>query len=192
MPQTLLWEAEFEIERARFGQAAALIKEAQNNGTADSNSLRLPEKRLARLLFSVGRFADAQKTALDGRRWDGKDAAKLKGAAAMNLVTLGEIAFAKGDIATAISIWDKASAKSRNTSSLDGLEWIRAQAIGPNGKLALALLSGAEIYARTGQVGEATACYASAIPVLERELGRDAPRLEIARRRYSELLESPK
>jgi tetratricopeptide (TPR) repeat protein len=136
MPQTLLWEADFEIERDRFSQAGALIKEAQSIGTVDSNLFQLPERRQARLLFATGRFAEAQKIALEGCRWDGKTVAKLKIRAAMNLVTLGEVVLARGDFATAISILEKASAKSRNVSSLDGLDWIRSRndiAIAENG-----------------------------------------------------------
>jgi tetratricopeptide (TPR) repeat protein len=299
MPQMLLWEAEFDIELARFSEAAALINEAKKTGTSDSNGL--PERRLAKLFFSVGRFSEAQKLALEGSRWDGRDVAKLKLASAMDLVTLGEIALAKGDYATAISILEKAKGKAKNVSSLDGLEWIKANndiaianigmglipaalqaanmalaaaehewgadsvpaidsldtlglvqisqsdfnhaedsltrsrarretlyrmdhpkvadsyihaaflhtaqgqtsealdliqhglgiekslAIVPNGRWALALLAGAEIYAKTGKTDEATTCYASAILVLERELGPNSPRLEIARRRYDEL-----
>jgi tetratricopeptide (TPR) repeat protein len=299
-PQALLWEAEFEIERARFARAAALIKEAQSIGTWDS--CWLPARRQAWLFFSVGQFADAQKLASEGGHWDGKDIAKLKVASPMNLVTLGEIASARGDFFTAIAILEKAETKSKTASSLYGLEWIRARndiaiaEIGlgsyqdasqeaasaladaerewgvsgvlaadardtlglaqmaesnfreaevsltrsriqrealyeknhpkiaesyihaaaldvaqgqnadalrilqhglqieraltteSNGRWALALLTGAEIWAKTGHIGEATNCYASAIPVLERELGHDAPRLLNARKRYGELL----
>src|ERR1039457_2573942 len=36
VPVLLLWRAEFEIERARFGPAGALIREAQEAGTSDT------------------------------------------------------------------------------------------------------------------------------------------------------------
>ena len=69
-----------------------------------------------------------------------------------------------------------------------GLEIEKTVGIAPNGAWALALLAGAEIYAKAGKTGDATSCYASAIPILERQLGADAPRLEQARKRYASLL----
>jgi tetratricopeptide (TPR) repeat protein len=68
-----------------------------------------------------------------------------------------------------------------------GLEIENALVTGPDGRWALSLLAGAEIYTKIGQFDQAKSCYASAIPVLERELGPDAPRVEIARRRYTAL-----
>ena len=299
VPVLLLWRAEFEIERARFGPAAALIREVQKAGTSDT--LGLPERRLARLYLSIGRFAEAKKLAMEQLRWDGRDIAKLKVASAMDLVTLGEIALHRGDTGMAISILEKARDKAKNASEVYGDEWIRAQidialaeislgsiqsaaevaavtrlaaqrqwgansipamdaldtlglvqlaqscfknaeesltfsrswrqavyqaahpkiaasylhaallsaaqgrmddagmvqrgleiektvGIAPNGAWALALLAGAEIYAKAGKTGDATSCYASAIPILERQLGADAPRLEQARKRYASLL----
>jgi tetratricopeptide (TPR) repeat protein len=281
-----LWEADYEIERARYGRAAAFIKDAKKYGTSDDDAL--PEKRQARLLLAVGQFLAAQKEALAGRKWDGKDVTKLKVSSVMDLVTLGEIALARGDFAVALSILEKARDRSKNVSDLFGDEWIRADddisiadiglgstgaaiqvsalalsaaerewgtdsipatdsrdalglaqvaqgdfkdaemslnisrsrrealygdnpktaesyihaallcsaqnqlgdavrllergleiqkavGAGPNGRWALALLAGA------------ADCYTSAIPVLERELGPDAPRLGIARKRYNEL-----
>jgi tetratricopeptide (TPR) repeat protein len=297
-PHLFLWEADYEIERARYGRAAALIKDAKKYGTSDSDGL--PEKRQARLLLAVGQFLEAQKEALAGRKWDGKDVTKLRVSSVIDLVTLGEIALARGDFAKAIPILEKARNGSKNVSALFGDEWIRANddiavadiglgstgaailvsalalsaaerewgadsipatdsrdalglaqisqgdfknaemslnlsrsrrealygdnpktaesyihaallcsaqdqlgnavrllergleiqkaiAAGPNGRWALALLAGAEIYTKAGRKAEATDCYASAIPVLERELGPDAPRLEIARKHYNEL-----
>ena len=301
-PQLYLWEAEFEIERARFGQAAALIHEAKSLRTPDTDGL--PERRQARLLVSVGQFAQAYEVALEGRRWDGRDVQKLKVSSATDLVTLGEVTLARGGFADAIAILEQARDRAKNASSLDGLEWIRAQdgiaaanislgsiqvasqvahvafsaaarewgansvpamdlldtigliqvsesdfknaevslaqsrawrettygpdhpkvaesymhaallsaaqnqtadalrlvthglhieqalavAPAPNGRFALLLLSGAEIFATIGQAGQARTCYESAIPVLERELGPDAPRLASARKRLGELL----
>jgi tetratricopeptide (TPR) repeat protein len=300
MPGALLylWEADYEIERARYGRAAAFIKDAKKYGTSDDDGL--PEKRQARLLLAGGQFLAAQKEALAGRKWDGKDVTKLKVSSVMDLVTLGEVALAKGDLAMAISIFEKAGDRSKNASSVFGDEWIRANddiaiadiglgsagaafqastlalaaaerewgadsipatdsrdalglaqisqgdfknaeksldisrsrrealygdnpktaesyihaallcsaqdqlgdavrllerglkiqkaiGAGPNGRWALALLAGAEIYTKAGRRAEAIDCYANAIPVLERELGPDAPRLEIARKRYNEL-----
>ena len=287
LAQPYLWEAEFEIERGRFGRAAALINEAKSLRTADSDEL--PERRQALLLMSVGRFAEAYKTALEGYRWDGRDARKLKVGAAMDLVVLGEITLEEGRFSDAIGILEKARDRAKNTSSLDGLEWVRAQndiavanvglgatqaalvvaesalsaaetewgmnsipatdlidtigliqgyqsdfknaaislaqsriwrettygqshpkvassymhaavlsaaqtnnadalrfathaleieqsfAVGPNGRFALALLSGAEIFERIGETEKAKTCYQSALPVLERELGLDTP-----------------
>lgn len=299
MPQMLLWEAEFEIERAEFGPAAGLIKRAKEIGTSDSAGL--PERRLARLYLAVGRLADAQALALEGRRWDGKDTANLNLAAAMDFVTLGEISLDKGNIATGVALLLRAISKAKNASSLDGVEWTRAQADlaiayvsqnslqsasqaadsalsaasrewgsnsipamdaldtlglvqmaehdfqnaeislarsrswretvyqsnhpkvaesyqhaallytaqdqmpnalqfvrrgleiekaligGPNGRWALALLPAAEIFAKAGQYGDARTCYESAIPILEPELGHDAPRLESARGQRAKL-----
>jgi hypothetical protein len=47
----------------------------------------------------------------------------------------------------------------------------------------LALLDGAEILASVGEMDETRMCYASAIPVLEEELGPDVPRVSDARKR---------
>jgi hypothetical protein len=104
-PVLLLWRAEFEIERARFGPAAALIREAQRAGTTDT--LSFPDSYLARLYLSVGRFAEAKKLAMGQLRWDGRDIAKLKAVSAMDLVTVGEIALHRGDTGMAISILEK-------------------------------------------------------------------------------------
>jgi tetratricopeptide (TPR) repeat protein len=124
-PQAFLWEAEFETERARFGQAAALIKEAKRVETTDSRGLS--EHRLARLNLSVGRFAEAQQTALNGRKWDGADVRKLAVNSAMDLVTIGEVFLAKGRFPEAKAILSKALNAAKNVSSIDGLEWVRAQ-----------------------------------------------------------------
>ncbi len=299
MPQLLLWEADFNIERARFGVAASLINEAKRIGTPDTADLA--DKRLARLFLCIGRFAEAQKIAMGGRQWDGRDIRRLKVSSAAHLVTLGEVFLARGSFLQALTILEKARDRAKNVSSLDGLEWIRAQndiavanlglgsvqaasqvvslalseaerewgagslpavdtldatgcvrlaeskfqaaevlfsrsrasraalygaehpkladsymhaallsaaqrdyagavrladrsleieevfTVGPNGRLALALLSEAEILAKAGQLGEAKTCYERAIPVLERELGTDAPRLESSRRRLADL-----
>jgi tetratricopeptide (TPR) repeat protein len=58
---------------------------------------------------------------------------------------------------------------------------------GPNGRWALALLDGAGLLARIGQIDDAKGFYESALPVLERELGLGAPRLQDARKRYADL-----
>lgn len=298
-PDMLAWEAEFEIERARFGLAAACINQAKRMGM--TGTAELLERRQARLLLSVGQFAEAYQVALEGHRWDGKDVRKLKVSSAMDLLTLGEVALARGDFSKAIAVLERARDRAKNTSSLFGLEWLRAQngiaianinlgsirvasqvahlalsaaerewgassvpamdvldtigliqlsesdyrnagislarsrewreasygtshpkvaesythaallsaaqgenaialrlvaralaiekalAVGPNGRWAMALLSGTEVFTKAGEADEARACYESAIPVLERELGSDAPRLESARKRASEL-----
>jgi tetratricopeptide (TPR) repeat protein len=299
--QALLWESEFETERARFEQASALINEAKKIETTDSEGL--PERRLARLLLSVGRFSEAQKTALSGRRWDG-DVRTLKLTSAMDLVTIGEVYLAKGRYSEAITILGKGRDAAKNTSTLDGLEWVRAQNYialadlnlgqlqaasqvahltlsaaehewgapdipamdaldiiglikiaendlsnadgsltqsrrwrealygarhpkvaasymhaallsaaqgngmeavrltsqameiqkslavgGPNGMWGLALLSGAEVLASVGQNNDARECYQSALPILEQELGSDAPRVVDAHKSYAKLPE---
>jgi len=295
--QGLLWEAEFEIERGRFGEAAALINKAKSVQTPDSSGL--PERRLARLYLSVGRFAEAQQTALNGRKWDGADVSKLREASPIDLVTIGEVYLAKGRFPEATAIFEKARNAAKNVTSLDGLEWVRAQndiaiadiglglfpaawqaaslalstserqwgiasipamdaqdtlglvrlnekrfgdaevllsqsrlrrealygrshpkvaasyihaallstaqdgireavqltrtgleienslAAGSfNGRRALVLLSAAEIFEAAGQNQDAEACYRGALPVLEQELGADAPRLKEVRKRH--------
>ncbi len=296
-PQAFLWEAEFETERARFGQAAALIKEANRVETTDSRGLA--EHRLARLYLSVGRFAEAQKTALSDHKWDGTDVRKLKVSSAIDLVTIGEVYLAKGRFSDAKVIFEKAQDAAKNISTIDGLEWVRAQndiavadlnigllstalqeaglalsaaerqwgaasipsmdvqdtlglvrldekrfgdaevllsqsrlrrealygkshpkvaasylhaallsaaqnhlgeavrltrisleienslAAGSfNGRRALVLLSAAEVFGAAGQSQDAEDCYRSALPVLEKELGTDAPRVTEARKRH--------
>jgi tetratricopeptide (TPR) repeat protein len=297
VPQQLIWEAEFDIERGTFSTAAALLKQARDSETFDSAGLA--ERRLARLSFSIGRFADAQRIALEGRRWDGKNTDVLKRYSAMALVTLGEVALARGEPAIAASILGLARDKAKNASSIDGLEWARSQidlalaqhalgspqvalqtataalvgserewgpsslpvadaldaigtiqialsdfssaesslarsrarreviygsehpkvaqsylhlahlraaqhemaealtltrravqietaaGSGPNGRLALTLLDGAELLGGAGDVQEAKNWYESAVPVLEKELGPDSPRLSEARKRNS-------
>ena len=68
-----------------------------------------------------------------------------------------------------------------------GLDVERALAAVPNGRWALALLSGAELFAGTGRVEDAAGWYEEAIPVLELELGPGAPRLANARKQQSAL-----
>src|SRR5579863_1532145 len=60
---------DYEIERARYGAAAALLEQAKRSRTPNSESRQLLEKRLARLYWSVGQFSQAEKTALRGNRW---------------------------------------------------------------------------------------------------------------------------
>lgn len=297
----LLWESEFEIERAHFGQAAALIREAEVRSTGGDE---LPQRRFARLFFSVGRFSDAQQKALFGHRWDSNDVQRLKVSAPMALVTIGEVYLAKGRYSEAMLILEKALANAKNTSSIDGLEWVRAEndialanlgtsslpkaaesanralsaaehewgrlsipamdsmdtlglvrlaesnfheaeqlfstsrawrealygtphpkvaasyihaallavaemrnvdaarfitgalgiennlAVGqPNGRWALSLVTGADVFERLGRIDDAKDCYKGALPILERELGADAPRVRKARKHYSELLQ---
>ncbi|MGO9010564.1 MAG: tetratricopeptide repeat protein [Bryobacteraceae bacterium] len=296
LPYVFVYEAEYEIERARYGHAAALLEDAKRSGLWGSHEL--PERWQARLLLTVGRFAEAEKAALEGHRWDGRDVKKLKVEWVTDLVTLGEIALARGNCATAASILERARDWAKETSKLDriraiddiaavdlalgsvqaasevatsalsaaerewgtasipamdsldtfglvqisqgafqdardsllrsrkwreelygtnhpkvadsyihcalfcaaqgqrddavrllerGLQIQKANSAGPNGRWALALLVGAEIYVKAGRTDEATECYTSAIPILERELGPDAPRLKDARMRYDEL-----
>ncbi len=295
----LLWEADYEIERARFGRATELIDDGKKHGPWQNYELL--EGRQAKLFLAVGQFAEAQKAALGKRKWDGKDAGKLRLASVIDFVTLGEVALARGDFGAAIAVLEKARSMSGKASSLYGPEWVRASndiaiadiglssaqaasevetsalasaerewgagsipaldsldalgvvqisqgefqdaqdsllrsrkwreelygtnhpkvadsyihcalfcaaqgqrddavrllerglqiqkaiSAGPNGRWALDLLVGAEIYAKAGRNNDATECYASAIPILERELGPDAPRLKDARKRYDEL-----
>ena len=296
----LLCEAEFEIERARYGRAAALVKRARDFMTADTEGSA--ERRLARVMLSVGRFSEAWHLALEGRRWDGKDVQTLKGMYPMDLVTIGEVCLARGEFSKAIAVLESGRDRAKKVSSLYGVEWVRAQddiavadlslgraqaasqaatlalsaaesewglrsipamdaldtlglvqlsesrfrdaetslsqsrvwrealygtqhpkvaasylhasllsagqmdsdgalrlmrrgleiekslaVSGPNGRWALAVLSGAELFSQTGQIDSARDCYENAVPVLERELGPDAPRLKDARQRAAGL-----
>ncbi len=125
MQVVFLWEAEFNIELARFGRAASLIGEAKR--VAGRDPADLTERRLARLYSSTGRFAEAWNVALEGRRWDGRDVLKLKVSSPMLLVTLGEVLLARGEFSTAIAVLEKARTKAKNVSSEWGSEWVRAQ-----------------------------------------------------------------
>jgi len=298
----LSWRADYEIERARYGLAAALLEEAKQFRTPNSESQQLLEKRLARLYSSAGRFADAEKMALKGHPWNGADVRKLSLSSDMNLVTLGEVYLARGKFVQAIQILERASAEAKKSWKTDSPEWIRAQndiavaslglgqtlaasqaasqalataqqewgpagvptldsldtiglvrvyeskfqdaaeylsqslrmreslygdqhpkvgasyrhaallsaaqmdndnavrlmtrglqiekslAVGgPDARWALSLLEGADLFARTGRVDEVRQYYRTAIPILEPELGVDAPRLEDARKRAASL-----
>jgi len=292
----LFWEAEFEIERGRFGQAAALIEEGKHEADRESYN-----RRRARLLLSIGRYAEAEKLSLAGSRWDRNNPGKLNLPSPMEFVNLGEVMLAKGDFSTALPILTKGGQRARKSSSFWGTEWVRAQngvalaqlalgsvqealktimpalasaeaewgaksvpamdlldtlgvvqtaaadydmagtslqlsclrrqelyrpdhpklvasymhaarlyslqkksdealrilqhaleldklyAVGPNGRLALNLLDAAEIYASAGRIEDATSCYASALPILEGELGANAPRVANARIRQAML-----
>ena len=298
LPDEFVWEAEFEIERARFGQAATLLDAAKRNGMWASHEL--PERWEARLFLAAGSFSRAQKAALEGHRWDGRNLKKLRVQWVMDLVTLGEVALAKGDFATAISVFERARSRLRASYSSNP-DWVRATngiavadialgstaeasqvsamavavaearwgpggipavdsldvlgqvqtssgdfknaevsldrsrsrreelygvshpkvadsdvhaallraaqgqlddaipllergfgiqkaiSAGPSGRWALALLVGAEIYGKAGRISDASACYESAIPILENELGPDAPRVVAARKQYEKL-----
>ena len=301
--QFLEWEAEFEIERGRYGVAAALLREAKKVRTGDAQ-FEMVEKRQARLYWTVGQFADAEKTALNGRKWNGKDIQKLKISAPMSLVTIGEVYLARGKNAEGVTILAEACKRSKKDWSLNALEWIRAQddiavaalrtgqmaaavesaeqafttaghewgatsipamdaldtiglvriaeskfqeadaalslsrkfretlygpehpkvadsylhagllnmaqrandaAIqfatqslqiqkaasvgGPNGRWALALVAASAIFVEAGHADDAKECYRDALPVLERELGTDAPAFEAARMKYKQLME---
>jgi hypothetical protein len=138
----LAWEADFEIERGRYGLAASLLRDAKYGRGPDYSPDTL-QKRLARLYLSAGQFAEAERTALYGRRWDGKDIRKLESKATMNLVTLGEIYLARGNDDLAAGLLSEAAKHAKKNWSLDALEWIRAQ----NDLAAVSL--------RRGQVGVA-------------------------------------
>ncbi|HEX5226978.1 MAG TPA: tetratricopeptide repeat protein [Bryobacteraceae bacterium] len=293
MAMLTLWQADFEIERGNYGAAGDLIKEAQRIQTPETR-VGL-EMRRARLLMNTGRFADAEQLLLGGRTWDRKNIGDLKVNTAMDLNTLGEIEFFRGNYSTAIAVLDKAAHRAKNVSSLDGAEWMRAQqdialadiesgstsaaaeiaakafsaaehewgpssvpamdaldllglaqlaagdlsnadvsltrsrkwremtygldhlkvaesymhaaallsaqgdhskavtvvaqsmqiekakAVGPNGRWALAMLAAAQVLAKAGQFADAKESYENALPVLEMELGQEAPRVQRAR-----------
>lgn len=120
-----LWEADFNIELARFGRAASLIGEAKRVTGRDPEDAT--DRRLARLYCSTGRFAEAWNVALEGRQWDGRDVLKLKVSSPMLLQTLGEVLLARGEFATAVAVLEKARAKAKNVSAEYGFEWVRAQ-----------------------------------------------------------------
>jgi len=120
----LLWEADYEIERARFGRATELIDDGKKHGPWQNYELF--EGRQAKLFLAIGRFAEAQKAALGKSKWDGKDAKKLRLASVIDFVTLGEVALARGDFGAAIAVLEKARGMSGKTSSLYGPEWVRA------------------------------------------------------------------
>jgi hypothetical protein len=300
----LAWEAEFEIERGRFGTAASLLREAKKVRSYYSDSPETLPKRFARLYFSAGQFAEAERAALNGHKWDGKEIRALKVKAPMSLVTIGEVYLARGVDTPAAALFAEASKNAKKTWSLDGLEWIRAQidlatlnlrtgqvaiaahaaelafatasqewgaqsipamdaldmigvvrtaeskfsdaetalsqsrafrerlygsehpkvadsylhvallrnaqhdqgaavqlatrsaeiqkaasAGGPNGRLALTLLAASEIFATAAHINDAKECYRNAIPVLEAELGHNAPTVEAARKRRHDLSE---
>jgi tetratricopeptide (TPR) repeat protein len=122
--QALIWEAEFETERARFGQAETLLKEAKKTETPDSEGLA--DRRRSRLLLSVGRYSDALQMLLKGQRWDGKDVRKLKVSSVIDLITICEVYLAKGKFLEAIAILERARDQAKKVSSLDGPEWAQA------------------------------------------------------------------
>jgi len=121
------WEAEFEIERGRFGAAASLLRQAKAARTADSQPFEMIEKRLARLYWSNGQYSQAEKLALGGRKWDGRDIQKLKIKTPMMLVTIGEVYLARGQNAEADGIFADACRYAKKDWSLDALEWVRAR-----------------------------------------------------------------
>lgn len=125
--QMLCWKSEFEIERGHYGAAATLLHEAKTAITYDLSQTEILERRLARLHLSVGRFADAEKETLNGRKWDGSDTRKLKLSSAMSLTTLGEVYLARGEFAKASAIMEKAIREAKRTSTIDGAEWVRAR-----------------------------------------------------------------
>jgi hypothetical protein len=69
-----------------------------------------------------------------------------------------------------------------------GLELEQRILGGPNGKSALALIAVAGLYAQAGRADEARTCYKNAIPVLERNLGEQAPIVDQTRQKYLGLL----
>ena len=295
----LVWQSEMEMERGRFAAAAALLNEAKKANAPDIRGMA--QRRFGCLLLSVGRFSEAEKNALEDRRWDG-DVHTLKLKFPMDLVTLGEVFLIGGRFSEAIQIFQQAQALAKKVSSIDGYEWFRAQvniafaylemgqlelaaeasqralaeadrewgtpsipvmdaldvmgavqlarsdlksaaeslsrsmqareslygprhpkvaesymhaamlswaegnrdeairltseslaveqslaAGGPNARWAMARLAAAELLTKAGEANDALDCYQSAIPILERELGSDTPRVAEARKRFSAL-----
>jgi hypothetical protein len=121
---TLVFEAEFETERGRLGQAAALIKETKKRVRLGNEPI--VERRRARLLLAAGRFAEAWQAALGRRKWDGKDVRTLKLGVPMDLVTLGEVLLARGEFAAPIPVFEKAKRGAKNDGWF-AVEWFRAQ-----------------------------------------------------------------
>ena len=118
-----LWEAEFETDRGRFRAAAVLLAEARRLSGSGETLWR----RQALLQLASGQIHEAERTALHGLKWDGKNAEKLGSLDAIFLAVLGEVEMAKGENALALSIFEKARRKARNVSTYYGLEWCRAQ-----------------------------------------------------------------
>jgi len=144
------WEAEFETERGHYGLAASLLAKAKRVETLDSAAAEMYEKRLARLYLSVGRFRDAERQALNGRKWDGADIRKLHLQFASSLTTLGEVYLAKGRLVEAAALLERAIKEAKSVSSIDGPEWVRAR----NGLAVADLGLGSEVIA--AQIAEET------------------------------------
>jgi len=120
----VLWQADYEIERARYSRAASLIDFGKRR--LEWQSANRFQGRQAKLLLAVGQFAEAQKAVLGKSKWDGKDVGRLRLDSVIDFVTLGEVALAKGGLEGAIAALEKARRMSGKASSLYGPEWVRA------------------------------------------------------------------
>lgn len=127
---TLRCAVDFETDRGDYSQAQQILTRAtQLNGDKE-----LISRREAKLRAAMGDFAGAEKAALKGRQWDGRDIKKLSVISPAALNALGEVYAARGLHQQALAIFEKSMKESRRQAP-DG--WTEAKVLGAFSLLAL-------------------------------------------------------
>ena len=119
---TLHMAADCVIEKGNYALAAEILRNSEDD------SLRV-RRRMARLNLEIGKYATARKLALEGLKWGGSDAKKLRLSSDSAYANVGEYYLARGDYQIAIT----ALAKALKRGSGDRLDsygvWNRAQVL---------------------------------------------------------------
>ncbi len=123
--------AEFETERGHFVQARQMLDRSRS--LDDSHLYR---RREAKFLAAIGDFAGAEKTALDGQRWNGLEVKKVKADHPLSLNALGEVYAARGLHKMAVQFFERSMAFSRGKSDMRA-EWAEARTLVAFSHLAL-------------------------------------------------------
>jgi tetratricopeptide (TPR) repeat protein len=104
-PSLDLWQGEFEIERGNYREANALL--LRFDARAQGSGADVAARWLARLRLAQGELQDAEKRALKGVKWDGTRVEKLRINNPHQLLTLGEIYYARGRYVEANALFQK-------------------------------------------------------------------------------------
>lgn len=104
---TLQCAAEFEPERGNYPEAWKFLAQA-----AELTSNKEPiGRREAKLRCAIGDFTGAEKAALNGHRWDGRDVNKLKNLPPISLNVLSEVCAARGMHEAALAVLNNKSSR---------------------------------------------------------------------------------
>jgi tetratricopeptide (TPR) repeat protein len=161
-----------------FETAIEALAASQRTWGPDSIPAMDLSDTLGSIRLAQQQFTDAENLFTRSRKWRETIYGTRHPKVAASYLHEAQLSAAQGNTSEAIRL-----------ASL-GLEIERSFAVGAvNGRFALALVTGAEVFSQTGNDNDARDCYQGALPILEKELGAEAPRVQKARKHYQELLQ---